>query len=59
MDNEKDKGRPKPKEKALVTPKAFRAPLAYENPAFIHGPEGRSLRILAEYWEPLARYLKG
>ncbi len=39
-------------------PKAFRSPLAYENPQFTNGPEGRSLRILAEYWEPLARFRK-
>src|SRR5262245_53628996 len=37
-------------------PKAFRAPLAYENPTFFNGPDGRALRILAEYWEPLARF---
>src|SRR3979411_3058107 len=58
MDNDKDKNRPKPKEKPLVIPKPFRSPLAYENPAFIHGPDGRSLRILAEYWEPLGRFRK-
>jgi len=46
------------KKKAMEVPKAFRAPLAYENPAFTSGPDGRSLRILAEYWEPLARIRK-
>src|SRR3954447_16522680 len=40
------------------TPKPFRSPLPYENPAFINSPDGRSLRILAEYWEPLARFRK-
>jgi len=30
-------------------------PLAYRNPAFVDGDEGRPLRILAEYLEPLAR----
>ena len=40
------------------TPDPFRAPLAYENPNFTNGPDGRSLRILAEYWEPLARFRK-
>jgi uncharacterized protein (TIGR00730 family) len=30
-------------------------PLAYRNPAFVDGEEGRPLRILAEYLEPLAR----
>ena len=32
------------------------APLAYENPAFLNSPDGRALRILAEYQEPLARF---
>ena len=32
------------------------APLAYENQAFINSPDGRILRILAEYQEPLARF---
>jgi len=32
------------------------APLAYENPAFVNGPDGRLLRIVAEYAEPLARF---
>jgi uncharacterized protein (TIGR00730 family) len=42
----------------LPQPKAFRAPLAYENPVFFNGPDGRALRVLAEYWEPLARFRK-
>ncbi|HEY0758240.1 MAG TPA: TIGR00730 family Rossman fold protein [Acidisarcina sp.] len=32
------------------------APLAYENPAFLNGPDGRITRILSEYSEPLARF---
>src|SRR6202453_1860976 len=32
------------------------APLAYQNPAFLNSPDGRILRILAEYQEPLARF---
>src|SRR6478736_8194317 len=32
------------------------APLAYENPAFLNGPDGRLIRIVAEYVEPLARF---
>jgi uncharacterized protein (TIGR00730 family) len=32
------------------------APLAYENKKFLSGPEGRALRILSEYQEPLARF---
>ena len=37
-------------------PPLGKAPLAYENPAFLNSPEGRALRILAEYSEPLARF---
>ena len=33
-----------------------KAPLAYENPAFLNSPDGRIMRILAEYSEPLARF---
>jgi uncharacterized protein (TIGR00730 family) len=36
--------------------KSNRSPLAYENKKFLNGPDGRSLRILAEYQEPLARF---
>ena len=32
------------------------APLAYENGAFLDSPDGRWLRILAEYSEPMARF---
>jgi uncharacterized protein (TIGR00730 family) len=32
------------------------APLAYENAAFLDSPDGRWLRILAEYSEPMARF---
>lgn len=37
-------------------PKSFRAPLAYENKTFLNSPDGRILRILSEYIEPLARF---
>jgi uncharacterized protein (TIGR00730 family) len=33
-----------------------RAPLAYENKTFLNGPDGRGLRILSEYMEPLTRF---
>ena len=36
-------------------PHSNRAPLAYENKKFLNGPDGRILRILAEYQEPLSR----
>src|SRR5579864_4747262 len=32
------------------------SPLAYENPDFLNSPDGRLLRIMAEYVEPLARF---
>jgi uncharacterized protein (TIGR00730 family) len=34
----------------------FRSPLAYENKRFLDSPDGRVLRILAEYSEPLSRF---
>ena len=37
-------------------PQISRAPLAYENKKFLNGPEGRILRIMAEYSEPLSRF---
>jgi len=37
-------------------PQQHHASLAYENKKFLNGPEGRILRILAEYQEPLARF---
>ncbi|MGO9838260.1 MAG: LOG family protein [Polyangiaceae bacterium] len=36
-------------------PSEHPVPVAYRNPAFVDGEEGRPLRILAEYLEPLAR----
>ena len=32
------------------------APLAYENPSFLNSADGRMIRIMAEYAEPLARF---
>ena len=32
------------------------APVAYDNEPFLNSPDGRILRILAEYQEPLARF---
>jgi len=33
-----------------------KAPLAYENPSFLNSPDGRIIRILAEYSEPMAHF---
>src|ERR1039458_7625348 len=33
-----------------------RASLAYENPGFLNGADGRLIRIVSEYLEPLARF---
>ena len=40
----------------MPQPKPFRAPLAYENKTFLDSPDGRILRVLSEYQEPLARF---
>ena len=39
-----------------LPPSLPRAPLAYHNPDFLDSDDGRLLRILAEYQEPLARF---
>jgi uncharacterized protein (TIGR00730 family) len=45
------------KVKAETTqPELAPAPLAYLNPDFLNSPDGRILRILAEYAEPLSRF---
>jgi uncharacterized protein (TIGR00730 family) len=41
-----------------IPPHLDRAPLAYENPTFLNSAEGRLIRIVAEYAEPLARFRK-
>ena len=33
-----------------------RSPLAYQNEPFLRSPDGRILRILSEYAEPLSRF---
>jgi len=60
--------RPKPSaESAAIPPRAVipgngtpppleSAPLAYENIAFLNSAEGRPIRIISEYLEPLARF---
>jgi len=40
----------------MSTPHDKTAPLAYENPQFLNSPDGRLLRIMSEYVEPLARF---
>jgi hypothetical protein len=47
--SDKDKSEPLPHPNQRV-------PLAYENKKFLNGPDGRSLRILAEYQEPLSKF---
>jgi uncharacterized protein (TIGR00730 family) len=37
-------------------PPLARAPLAYENPSFLNSADGRLIRIVAEFMEPLARF---
>jgi uncharacterized protein (TIGR00730 family) len=46
-----------PSQPPVSTPTPLeRAPLAYENPAFLNGSDGRLIRIVSEYLEPLARF---
>jgi uncharacterized protein (TIGR00730 family) len=40
----------------MDTKKLKPAPLAYENEPFLNSPDGRILRVLSEYVEPLARF---
>ena len=37
-------------------PPLDRAPLAYENPTFLNSADGRLIRIVSEFMEPLARF---
>ena len=52
----------KPTIKAAIAPNSAppppleSAPLAYENPAFLDSSDGRPIRIVSEYLEPLARF---
>ena len=39
-----------------MTERLKAAPVAYENEPFLNSPDGRILRMLAEYQEPLARF---
>src|SRR5579863_9394565 len=39
-------------------PPLDKAPLAYENSTFLNSADGRLIRIVAEYCEPLARFRK-
>jgi uncharacterized protein (TIGR00730 family) len=55
MAKSRSNGKPR---QTLKVPDPFRSPLAYKNDHFLNGPEGRSLRFLAEYAEPLARFRK-
>jgi uncharacterized protein (TIGR00730 family) len=34
----------------------YPAPLAYENPEFLNSPDGRVMRMMAEYQEPMTRF---
>jgi uncharacterized protein (TIGR00730 family) len=38
------------------SPELLPAPLAYLNPDFLNSPDGRIVRVLSEYAEPLARF---
>ncbi|MGA2004241.1 MAG: TIGR00730 family Rossman fold protein [Terriglobales bacterium] len=40
----------------MTEPKLKPAPLAYKNESFLNSPDGRILRLLSEYSEPLSRF---
>jgi uncharacterized protein (TIGR00730 family) len=44
------------KNPAADEPELLPAPMAYLNPEFLNSPDGRILRILSEYAEPLSRF---
>ncbi|HEV2445399.1 MAG TPA: hypothetical protein VGS58_05735, partial [Candidatus Sulfopaludibacter sp.] len=41
---------------AAAEPQLENAPLAYENKGFLDSPDGRPIRILSEFLEPLSRF---
>src|SRR6266849_2698029 len=43
-------------EASIMDGKSKPAPLAYQNEPFLNSPDGRILRLLAEYAEPLSRF---
>ena len=45
-----------PEAETALPPALDKAPLAYENPLFLDSAEGRPIRIISEYLEPLARF---
>src|SRR5579864_7060998 len=53
-----ENGGPEQATNGTSPPPLDRAPLAYENTAFLNSAEGRLIRIVAEYVEPLARFRK-
>jgi hypothetical protein len=54
MDQGSDRG---DKGSERTMPEALeKASLAYENPEFLNGADGRLIRVMAEYLEPLARF---
>src|SRR5438477_6070027 len=51
-----EQGTASPEIPANCPPPLDRAPLAYENSTFLNSADGRLIRIVAEYAEPLARF---
>jgi len=56
MSNNKDNDLSKDNDLGHPTLESKAAPLAYLNPDFLNSPDGRILRILSEYAEPLSRF---
>jgi hypothetical protein len=60
-DGDQGKGKVVQQPAATLPPKGMpeplaRAPLAYENPPFLNSADGRLIRVMSEYLEPLARF---
>src|SRR5258708_8816522 len=48
--------RPTTNDSLMTDQESKRAPLAYQNKPFLNSPDGRILRLLSEYSEPLSRF---
>src|SRR4029077_19606818 len=48
--------RPSTNDLLMSDKESKRAPLAYQNNPFLNSPDGRILRLLSEYSEPLSRF---
>jgi hypothetical protein len=54
--NQTDSNQPQDSSRPAAPQPLSRAPLAYENPDFLNSADGRLIRIVSEFMEPLARF---